>query len=104
MVIVHVDDLLIAGSQQCPEFVKAVENLKTSFDFGKWDVLSQKKSLMYCGGQVAKDGEEITLSYEEYIKKILPLTIPKGPRASRGLAVARGTGRSGIVGLNVNFG
>ena len=98
MVIIHVDDLLIAGSQQCPEFVKAVENLKNSFDFGKWDVLSQKKSLMYCGGQVAKDGEEITLSYEEYIKKILPLTIPKGRGATAELTEYEKTKARGLLG------
>ena len=78
MCIIHVDDLLIAGDNKDPIFNQAVDNIKRSFDFGKWIVLTKEDSVLYCGGRIKEgDGKKVTLDYEDYTKKVIPLTIPK---------------------------
>ena len=62
-------------------FQAILKKLKNAFDFGKWDVLDEKKPLTYCGGNVYLKNGEIELSYEQYIKKIIPITVPKGRKS-----------------------
>ena len=88
MVNIHVDDLVIAGNQGCRSFVEAVKNLKEAFDFGKWDILTEQKKLTYCGGHIAMD----------YIKKILPLTIPKGRGSESALTTYEKTKARALLG------
>lgn len=98
MVIIHVDDLLIAGRHQSQGFQAMLKELKSAFDFGKWDVLNEKKPLTYCGGQVFLQSGEIVLSYEQYIKKILPITIPKGRKSESPLTDYEKTKARGLLG------
>ena len=78
MAVLHVDDMLISGNLNDPHFVKVLKKVKDSFDFGKWDVLKNDAPITYCGGRIQKVDKEITLDYEEYIKKVAPVTVPKG--------------------------
>eukprot|EP00434_Breviolum_minutum_P039726 symbB.v1.2.035289.t1/scaffold4713.1/size41565/3 len=98
MVIIHVDDLLIAGCHQSQGFQAMLKKLMSAFDFGKWDVLDEKKHLTYCGGQVFLQSGEIVLSYEQYIKKILPITIPKGRKSESPLTDYEKTKARGLLG------
>lgn len=77
MLILHVDDMLIAGKPD-GEFQEMLAELKKNFEFGKWEVLQGNDRVTYCGGQMHCDGEKIEMSYEPYLKKICPITIQKG--------------------------
>ena len=78
ILILHVDDILVAGDES-QIYKKAVQQLRANFDFGKWDVLTKKTPIKYCGGVIVmRDDGKIEVSYEEYIKKICPMTIAKG--------------------------
>ena len=98
MVIIHVDDLLISGCKKSKGFEDILKKLKNSFDFGKWDVLDENKPLTYCGGHVYLKNGEIELSYEQYIKKILPITIPKGRKGETPLTDYEKTKARGLLG------
>ena len=98
MVIIHVDDLLISGCRQSKGFQEILKKLKNAFDFGKWDVLDDKKNLTYCGGHVILKDGEIELSYEQYIKKILPITVPKGRKSETPLTEYEKTKARGLLG------
>ena len=98
MVIIHVDDLLIAGCRQSKGFQEILKKLKNAFDFGKWDVLDEEKHLTYCGGHVFLKNGKIELSYEQYIKKILPITVPKGRKSETPLTEYEKTKARGLLG------
>ena len=66
------DDVLIGGEADNPQFKKAMSDLKKSFNFGKWDQLSPSNPIKYCGGIIEfKDGVAQT-SYEEVRQEDLP--------------------------------
>ena len=98
MVIIHVDDLLISGCKVSAGFQAILKKLKNAFDFGKWDVLDEKKPLTYCGGNVYLKNGEIELSYEQYIKKIIPITVPKGRKGESPLTSYEKTKARGLLG------
>ena len=77
MIILHVDDLLITGEKDNQVFKQALFDLKKKFNFGKWDELTDKTPVKYCGGTIIKTDEAIELSYEEYMNKVCPMTIQK---------------------------
>ena len=78
MLILHVDDILVSGDQS-DFYKKALQQLRATFDFGKWDVLSKNSPIKYCGGVVMmREDGKIEVSYKEYIKKICPITVAKG--------------------------
>eukprot|EP00435_Cladocopium_sp_Y103_P051239 s554_g15.t2 len=76
--ILHVDDLLIGGDASHPKFQKAMKELKQSFNFGKWDQLAEGSPLKYCGGNIELNDGKIQTSYEEYVRKVCPMTLRKG--------------------------
>ena len=79
-------------------FQAILKKLKNAFDFGKWDVLDEKKPLTYCGGNVYLKNGEIELSYEQYIKKIIPITVPKGRKSESPLTSYEKTKARGLLG------
>ena len=74
--ILHVDDLLIAGDNNETEFLNGVVELRKGLDFGKWQSLD-KEPIVYCGGKLEKNGDGLTLSFGDYVRKIAPLNVPK---------------------------
>ena len=75
--VLHVDDLLVAGLENHQEFAKAIKDLRSAFNFGKWKKLVEGHPLMYCGGQLSLTKDGIHLSYEDYIKRVMPVTLPR---------------------------
>ena len=85
MLILHVDDILVSGDQS-DFYKKALQQLRATFDFGKWDVLSKNSPIKYCGGVVMmREDGKIEVSYEEYIKKICPMTVANGRDLSQSI-------------------
>ena len=75
--VLHVDDLLVAGDGQNTEFKAAIATLKKIFDFGKWQELHDKSPILYCGGKLERDAAGIHLGYADYLKKVAPVTVPR---------------------------
>ena len=75
--VLHVDDLLVAGDGQNTEFKAAIATLKKIFDFGKWQELHDKGPILYCGGKLERDVAGIHLGYADYLKKVAPVTVPR---------------------------
>lgn len=79
MVILHVDDVLLGVSKTSPEARTFLEELRKSFDFGKWQQLTPEKPIVYCGGHISMSKEgHVSLSFGEYLKKVMPVTIQRG--------------------------
>ena len=97
MLILHVDDMLLAGNMKS-DFGAVVEELKKNFDFGKWEVLDKDHPITYCGGQLLQQGETVVLSFESYIKKVVPLTIPKHREIKKELSSLELTRCRGLLG------
>ena len=98
LLILHVDDMLLTGSMQDTEFQQAVDFLRSDFKFGKWDQLSPKQPLKYCGGTISQSDYGIEVSYEEYIKKICPMQIAKGRKESDDILPAELSAARGLIG------
>ena len=75
--ILHVDDLLVGGNDKHEEFIAAIKQLREAFNFGKWRQIQEGKTFVYCGGNLDVDGSGIILNYKDYLKKIVPVTVPK---------------------------
>ena len=97
MPILHVDDMLLAGDMK-GDFGLMFEELKKNFDFGKWEVLDKDHPITYCGGQLVQEGNSVVLSFESYIKKIAPLTIPKHREDKKELSSFELTRCRGLLG------
>lgn len=97
MLILHVDDMLLAGDMK-GEFGIMVEELKKNFDFGKWEILEKDHPITYCGGQLLQGQTGAVLSFENYIKKIAPLTIPKHREIKKELSSIELTRCRGLLG------
>ena len=79
MLILHVDDMLVGVEKGDPMVTTFIVELKKLFDFGKWQELQIGKPIHYCGGRVSlRDDGAIVLDFEEYLKKVMPITIGKG--------------------------
>ena len=78
ILILHVDDMLLSGDKKNSTFVNALEELKKNFNFGKWEQLQREQSIKYCGGQIYLNDWGIEVSYDEYMRKICPITVQRG--------------------------
>ena len=97
MLILHVDDMLLAGDMKS-EFGAMVTELRKNFDFGKWEILDKDHPVTYCGGQLLQEGGAVVLSFEGYIKKIVPMTIPKHREIKKELSSLELTRCRGLLG------
>eukprot|EP00438_Fugacium_kawagutii_P007520 Skav231101 [mRNA] locus=scaffold2525:374671:376992:+ [translate_table: standard] len=98
MVIMHVDDLLIGANMKDPAGVKVIEEIKKIFDFGKWQELKENELLVYCGGHIRKKENGITLDFESYLRKVMPITIPKGRSRDAPLTASEVSKVRGLIG------
>ena len=94
--LLHVDDVLVGGDENHVEARAALKELRSLFDFGKWKSLDVENYLVYCGGRIEKIETGIALSYADYIKKVLPITVARGHDPNRALD---GKGISKVRGL-----
>ena len=100
LLILHVDDMLLTGSKSNKEFCKPLrpENLHSNFNFGKWDELTESESLKYCGGVIQNKQFGVEVSYEEYIKKICPMTIRRERKDADNVSPAEVSSARGLIG------
>lgn len=98
MLILHVDDILLGGESRNEKFKEAVKKLKTHFNFGKWDQLGVNSPIKYCGGTIIQGKEGLELSYEEYMRKVCPLTIQKTRRNEDKIQEGEMSKARGLVG------
>ena len=78
LIIVHVDDLLMSFNMKDNEAMNKIQEIRKAFDFGKWQELKQGEDIIYCGGRISKHGQKVNLDFEDYMKKVMPITIHKG--------------------------
>ena len=98
MLILHVDDILIGGEAENAKFKEAIVKLKKHFNFGKWDQLSENAPIKYCGGTIIRGKEGLELSYEEYMRKVCPLTIQKTRRREEKIQAGEMSKARGLIG------
>ena len=73
IVILHVDDMLIAGGK---DFKPFESELKKKFNFRTWKELeTDGQPIEYCGGQLYATQYALILDFSEYINKVKPITI-----------------------------
>eukprot|EP00435_Cladocopium_sp_Y103_P029592 s669_g7.t1 len=77
LLLLHVDDMLIGYDGNSEEAIQKVEEIHAAFNFGKWKMLKSNEQLAYCGGVLRYDNNELILSFEDYIKKVMPVTVDK---------------------------
>ena len=99
MLILHVDDMLIGAKKNHPVVETFITELRKQFDFGKWQELQLGKPIHYCGGRVSlrSDGA-IVLDFEEYLKKVMPITIGKGRGPEDSMTSAEVSKARGLLG------
>lgn len=97
LLILHVDDMFLAGDMSSG-FSNVVEKLKANFEFGKWEELTEKHNITYCGGVVSKEASGFSISFEKYLQKICPLTIPKGRDQQEKMSDHEKTRSRGLLG------
>ena len=98
MLILHVDDILIGGEAENDEFKEAIKKLKKHFNFGKWDQLSGSAPIKYCGGTIIRGREGLELSYEEYMRKVCPMTVQKTRKAEDKIQEGEMSKARGLIG------
>ena len=96
--VLHVDDLLVAGNRAHKEFQEAIRVLKRTFLFGKWEELTKDHALIYCGGKIQMVDGGLTLDYHDYMRKVHPVTIPKGKDMAKKLTASDVSRARGILG------
>ncbi|CAJ1379598.1 unnamed protein product, partial [Effrenium voratum] len=75
ILIVHVDDILLDADMRDKEVVELVRKVRASFDFGKWKQLQEKEPIVYCGGTISIQNGEIEVSFADYLRKVMPITV-----------------------------
>ena len=98
LLILHLDDVLVAGSPTDEVFQDAVKSQRQHFNFGKWDVLTSTHSLKYCGGTILQNQYGIEVSYAEYMKRICPLTLEKGRKDDQPITEHEKSKARGLIG------
>lgn len=98
MVIMHVDDLLIGANMRDPESTNLINDIKKAFDFGKWQELKENELLVYCGGHIHRRGNVLTLDFEAYLKKVMPITVPKNRDKTQPLTSSETSKVRGLIG------
>ena len=96
--VLHVDDLLVAGNRSQKEFQEVIRVLRTTFHFGKWEELSKDHDLVYCGGKIKETENGLSLDYHDYMRKVHPVTIPKGKDLAKKLSAADVSRARGLLG------
>ena len=82
--IVHVDDVLSAGSE---EFGKVIDKFRSKYTFGK----VEKWSLIYTGLNIRQDDDmKITVDQEDFVEKLAPNEEPLHKDDNRMLRKSRG--------------
>ena len=99
LLILHVDDILLGLDKQSPVTKTFVVGLKKAFDFGKWDELTVERPVHYCGGRICllKDGS-VSLDFQEYVRKVMPVTIAKGRKSEDHMTAAEISKARGLLG------
>ena len=99
MLILHVDDMLVGVEKADPAVERFIQELKKRFDFGKWQELQVGKPIHYCGGRISlrSDGA-IVLDFEEYLKKVMPITLSKGRDPEDRMTAAEVSKARGLLG------
>ena len=99
MLILHVDDMLIGVKKGQPIVEHFIAELRKLFDFGKWQELQIGKPIHYCGGRVSlKADGSILLDFEEYLKKVIPITVGKGRNPEDKMTPAEVSKARGLLG------
>ena len=99
LVILHVDDILLGVDKQSVDAQKFLGDLRASFDFGKWQELTPEKPIVYCGGHITMDKHgNVSLDFEEYLKKVMPVTIPRGRNPDDQLLPGEVSKMRGLIG------
>ena len=99
LLILHVDDILLGMDKHSQVGQDYLVKLKKAFDFGKWQELTVDKPVHYCGGRICllKDGS-LSLDFQEYLKKVMPVTIAKGRNGDDPMTGAEISKARGILG------
>ena len=97
MLILHVDDMLVAGDPSS-EFGQMIDSLKKDFEFGKWEELTPQHEVTYCGGVLQRTSTTIEVSYKKYLQKICPITVPKQRNTKEKFNSAETTKCRGLLG------
>lgn len=97
MLILHVDDMLVAGDPSS-EFGQMIESLKKDFEFGMWEELTPQHEVTYCGGVLQRTSTTIEVSYKKYLQKICPITAPKQRNTKEKFNSAETTKCRGLLG------
>ena len=86
--------MLIGYDPNHEDAKKKVDEIRVTFNFGKWRMLKKDEKIAYCGGVLQYDNGELCLSFEDYLKKISPLTIDRkrGEQAMTDKEVSRARG------------
>ena len=94
MLLLHVDDMLIGYDGNSEEAQQKVEEIHNSFNFGKWKMLKKDGQLAYCGGVLQYDNGELCMSFQNYLRRMMPITIDKKrgdqPMTEKEVSKARG--------------
>ncbi|CAJ1359270.1 unnamed protein product, partial [Effrenium voratum] len=99
LVTLHVDDMMIGGDRRDRDFSDALERIKKSFDFSKWAILGAKNPMVFCGGRIKVTAQkELTLDYEEFFKKVLPINIVKNRNMDEPLIASEINKARGLIG------
>ena len=98
ILILHVDDMLLSGDDRNERFSAALTDLKQKFNFGKWEQLQRDQSIKYCGGQIYLNEWGIEVSYDEYMRKICPVTVQRGRKPSDSLSPSEVSKMRALIG------
>jgi hypothetical protein len=83
LLLLHVDNMLIGYDPNHEDAKKKVDEIRVTFNFGKWRMLKKDEKIAYCGGVLQYDNGEVCLSFEEYLRKISPMTIDRKREENR---------------------
>ena len=99
VLILHVDDVLLGIDKKTTEGQQFLKDLRASFDFGKWQELSPEQPIVYCGGHITMDKKgNVSLGFEEYLKKVMPVTIARGRNPDDHLLPGEVSKMRGLIG------
>ena len=99
LLILHVDDILLGVDKHSQVVKTFILGLKKAFDFGKWDELTVERPVHYCGGRICllKDGS-VSLDFQEYVRKVMPVTIAKGRKSEDFMTASEISKARGLLG------
>ena len=99
LLILHVDDILIGLKKESKLIKDFLIQLQKAFDFGKWQELAVNKPVHYCGGRICLQADgSVSLDFQEYIKKVMPVTIAKGRSSDAAMTASEISKARGLLG------